>query len=131
MKRRKKRTQLDRIILGAAKQIRKQRLDFEREASKALSDALGFVVLVKIAKRPPEPTTLDMRRARRRSPAEVKADLLLQLAPVEGGRPLERPAEVASAPPLGKGKEDASVGEPIKRRRGSARKQGHLDELLS
>jgi hypothetical protein len=86
MKRRKKRSQLDRIVLGAAKMIRKQRLDFEREASKALSEALGFLVVVKIQKRSPTADlSPDMRRAHRKSPAEVKAMVLDQLRPMENG----------------------------------------------
>jgi hypothetical protein len=86
MKRRKKRSALDQIVLGAAKQIRKQRLEFEREASKALSEALGFLVVVKIMKQPrpaQDPhLTLDMRRAARKPKSEVQALILEQLAPI-------------------------------------------------
>lgn len=81
MARRRRGLRLDKVILGAAKDIRKRKLEFEREASKALSEALGFVVVVKIAKQPqPGPApTLDMRRAMRKSTAEVAEMIAGQL----------------------------------------------------
>lgn len=72
MARRSKRVRLDRVILSAAKEIRKKKLDFEREASKALSEALGFLVVVKIQKQQPTAgMTPAMKKARRMTPAQV------------------------------------------------------------
>jgi hypothetical protein len=72
MKRRKRRTSLDKVILGAAKQVRKSKLEFEREASRILSEALGFLVVVKIKKpNPSDSQSREMRRAVRLDPQKV------------------------------------------------------------
>ncbi len=66
MAKRRKIPQLHRIVLDAAKEIRAKKLTFEREASQALSDALGFEVTVKIKRtKLTDQPTLAMRRAAR------------------------------------------------------------------
>lgn len=87
MKRRKKGT-LDKVVLAAAKDIRKAKLEFERLASTTLSDALGFQVQVKIKKQPIATTgwTPAMKRASRKTQAQAAEELNASFI---GGDPLD------------------------------------------
>lgn len=67
---------LHKIVLDAAKDIRKKKLIFEREASAALTAALGFEVTVKIKRtKASDGYTPAMKRYQRKSPQQIAEDL--------------------------------------------------------
>jgi hypothetical protein len=69
-------------IVAAAKAIRAKKLDFEREASRILSETLGFEVTVKI-KRQSVARTPDERRFARKTRRELQEQITDAFAPLD------------------------------------------------
>lgn len=73
MKRKRKISRLGTVVVKAAKELRKKKLTFEREASTLLSEALGFEVTVKIkrSRSPTDRDTTTMKRFARKPRATI------------------------------------------------------------
>lgn len=80
MARRKRKGAAAKAIVAAAKAIRAKKLDFEREASRILSETLGFEVTVKIKKQSVAKTP-DERRFARKSRSELIEQMREAFAP--------------------------------------------------
>lgn len=83
-KRRTRTSARTKLMIAAAKAVRAEKLNFEREASAILSDALGFEVTVKIKRqRLGEGMPPAHRRAARKSEKQVRDEIGDQLKRIE------------------------------------------------
>ena len=79
-RRRRAKPRLHQVILDAAKEVRKKKVTFEKEASACLSQALGFEVTVKIKRKPAtDGFTPAMKKAERQKPSDMNKLLAEQL----------------------------------------------------